>query len=162
MYICVLCYLLFSCLRLDSHYRHPCLFVSPRETRHGSWFPPSALKATTISLTTWLTDIPCEIPLPPTSMNSLFHQPVPGPWMSFLEPSRISGGGVVQLLSHVRFFCDPMDYSPPGSSVHGIFQKRMQRSTRKHWLAYTKLCDGFLGVCICQNRSNCAHEICKA
>ena len=27
-----------------------------------------------------------------------------------------------QLLSCVRLFCDPMDCSPPGSSVHGIFQ----------------------------------------
>ena len=30
-----------------------------------------------------------------------------------------------QLLSHVQFFCDPMDYSPPGSSVHGILQARI-------------------------------------
>ena len=27
---------------------------------------------------------------------------------------------VVQLLSRVQLFCDPMDCSPPGSSVHGI------------------------------------------
>ena len=27
-----------------------------------------------------------------------------------------------QLLSCVRLFCDPMDCTPPGSSVHGIFQ----------------------------------------
>ena len=27
-----------------------------------------------------------------------------------------------QLLGHVQFFCDPMDCSPPGSSVHGILQ----------------------------------------
>ena len=25
-----------------------------------------------------------------------------------------------QLLSRIRLFCDPMDYSPQGSSVHGI------------------------------------------
>ena len=25
----------------------------------------------------------------------------------------------VRLLSHVGFFCDPVDYSPTGSSVHG-------------------------------------------
>ena len=30
-----------------------------------------------------------------------------------------------QLLSHVKLFCNPMDYSPPGSSVHGIFQARI-------------------------------------
>ena len=30
----------------------------------------------------------------------------------------------VQLLSHVRL-CDPMDYSLPGSSIHGSFQARV-------------------------------------
>ena len=30
----------------------------------------------------------------------------------------------LKLLSHVTL-CDPMDYSPPGSSVHGILQVRM-------------------------------------
>ena len=29
------------------------------------------------------------------------------------------------VLSRVQLFCDPMDCSPPGSSVHGIFQARM-------------------------------------
>ena len=29
---------------------------------------------------------------------------------------------IVQLLSHVRLFFDPIDYSPPGASVHGISQ----------------------------------------
>ena len=29
------------------------------------------------------------------------------------------------LFSHVQFFCDPMDCSPPGSSVHWISQARM-------------------------------------
>ena len=32
---------------------------------------------------------------------------------------------VVWLLSHVHLFCDPMDCSPPGSSVHGISQARI-------------------------------------
>ena len=32
---------------------------------------------------------------------------------------------VVQSLSHVQLFCDPMDYSPPGSSVHGISWERI-------------------------------------
>ena len=31
----------------------------------------------------------------------------------------------VQLLSPVQLFCDPMDCSPPGSSVHGISQARI-------------------------------------
>ena len=32
---------------------------------------------------------------------------------------------VVQLLSHVWLFCDPIVCSPPGSSVHGISQPRL-------------------------------------
>ena len=32
---------------------------------------------------------------------------------------------VVSSLSHVWLFCDSMDCSPPGSSVHGIFQARI-------------------------------------
>ena len=31
----------------------------------------------------------------------------------------------VMSLSHVQLFCDPMDCSLPGSSVHGIFQARV-------------------------------------
>ena len=31
----------------------------------------------------------------------------------------------VCVLSHVLLFCNPMDCSPPGSSVHGIFQARI-------------------------------------
>ena len=32
---------------------------------------------------------------------------------------------VVQLLSRVLVFCDPTDYSLPGSFVHGILQARV-------------------------------------
>ena len=32
---------------------------------------------------------------------------------------------VVYLLNHVQLFCDPMDRSPPGSSLHGISQARI-------------------------------------
>ena len=32
---------------------------------------------------------------------------------------------VVQSLSHVQLFCDPMDCSKPGSSVHGILQAKI-------------------------------------
>ena len=32
---------------------------------------------------------------------------------------------IVQSLSHVQLFSDPMDCSPPGSSVHGNFQARL-------------------------------------
>ena len=34
-------------------------------------------------------------------------------------------GGIVYSLSCVKPFCDPMDCSPPGSSVHGISQARI-------------------------------------
>ena len=36
--------------------------------------------------------------------------------------SVISRNFAVYLLGSVRLFCDPTDCSPPGSSVHGIFQ----------------------------------------
>ena len=36
-----------------------------------------------------------------------------------------NGIPAVQPLSGVRLFCEPMDCSPPGSSVHGISQARM-------------------------------------
>ena len=32
---------------------------------------------------------------------------------------------VVQLLSLIQLFCNPMDCSPPGSSIHGISQARI-------------------------------------
>ena len=34
----------------------------------------------------------------------------------------------VKLLSHVQLFVTPMDYSLPGSSIHGIFQARILES----------------------------------
>ena len=36
----------------------------------------------------------------------------------------LSSVAVVQPLSRVQLFCDPVDCSPPGSSVHGISQAR--------------------------------------
>ena len=33
--------------------------------------------------------------------------------------------GVVESLNHVQLFCNPMDCSPPGSSVHGILQTKV-------------------------------------
>ena len=54
-------------------------------------------------------------------------------WIKSLQPyywskqvSRPSPDSlVVQLLSRVWLFCDPMDCSPPGFSVHGISQARI-------------------------------------
>ena len=42
----------------------------------------------------------------------------------------VTSAHAVQLLSCVRLFCDPMDYSPPASSVHGISQ-----TTILEWVA---------------------------
>ena len=50
----------------------------------------------------------------------VWSQPVQTELMSFLLAHFITVV-VVQLLSHVRLFCDPMGCIPPGSSVHGIF-----------------------------------------
>ena len=38
---------------------------------------------------------------------------------------------VVESLSHVQVFCDPIDHSLPGSSVHGISQVRVLE-----WLSF--------------------------
>ena len=43
-------------------------------------------------------------------------------WLNHLEYKIIVA---VQSLSHVQLFCDPMDCSLPGSSVHGISQARI-------------------------------------
>ena len=40
------------------------------------------------------------------------------------QVSRASAGEYAKSLSRVRL-CDPIDGSPPGSSVHGIFQARV-------------------------------------
>ena len=42
-----------------------------------------------------------------------------------ISHSSLSFALAVQSLSHVQHFCDSMDCSPPGSSVHGISQARI-------------------------------------
>ena len=44
-------------------------------------------------------------------------------WIHFCRKSSITL--VVQLLSYVQLFCNPMDCSPPGSPVHEILQARI-------------------------------------
>ena len=39
------------------------------------------------------------------------------------SPHSWGNGCYAQSVSHVQLFCNPMDCSPPGSSVHGIFQE---------------------------------------
>ena len=43
---------------------------------------------------------------------------------------------VLKSFSHVRL-CDPMDYSPPGSSVYGLLQARIPE-----WVATVSFCRG--------------------
>ena len=44
---------------------------------------------------------------------------------SYLEPSIISWVDMCSVTQLYLTLCDPMDYSPPGSSAHGIFQVRI-------------------------------------
>ena len=48
----------------------------------------------------------------------------PACWNNFIYMC-VCGGGGVQLLQSCPTLCDPMDCSPPGSSIHGIFQARI-------------------------------------
>ena len=54
-------------------------------------------------------------------MTSHWSPPRP----KYITFSRVLPVVLVQLLSCVQLFCDPMDCSPPGSSVHGISQARI-------------------------------------
>ena len=45
--------------------------------------------------------------------------------LSVKVASNIQSNVYAQLLGRVQLFCNPMDCSPPGSSVHGIFQARI-------------------------------------
>ena len=56
---------------------------------------------------------------------------------------------VIQLLSHVQdSFCDPMDYNPPGSPVHGIFQTRILEWVASSFLGGIFLTQGS-NLCLC-------------
>ena len=45
--------------------------------------------------------------------------------LSFLFCTKYTGMSEWKLLSYVQLFCNSMECSPPGSSVHGIFQARI-------------------------------------
>ena len=62
---------------------------------------------------------PGRVTIAPTSAPlSLFFKVI-------ISHSSLSFALAVQSLSHVQHFCDSMDCSPPGSSVHGISQARI-------------------------------------
>ena len=60
---------------------------------------------------------------------------------------------VVQSLSRVQLFCDPMDCSPPGFSVHGVSQARIlewvaicfsrESSPPRDWICVSHFAAGF-------------------
>ena len=60
-----------------------------------------------------------ELPDRPVGQGSCLENKRP------LSPAMWLHNSAVQSLSRVCLFLDPMDYSTPGSSVHGIFQTRI-------------------------------------
>ena len=70
----------------------------------------------------------------PMMIALIFHWILISSWLPFLLSPRnpncccnfiFSNTTESLSLSCVQFFCDPMDYHPPGSSVHGISQARI-------------------------------------
>ena len=60
-----------------------------------------------------------------SAVSSLESRPCPFR-SSGMFPPQLQGAVVVVLVTQLSpTLCDPMDYSPPGSSVHGIFQARI-------------------------------------
>ena len=59
------------------------------------------------------------------------HEP---PWLqldtSHLSPNLSVRASRMHFCCHIQLFCNPMDCSPPHSSIHGIFQARILK-----WLA---------------------------
>ena len=61
-------------------------------------------------------------------------------WINHRSPPSSCVYVFVLSLSHILLFCNPMNCSPPGSSVHGISQARIQEwvaisfSRRSSWL----------------------------
>ena len=76
----------------------------------------------------------CDTSAPSPKSSSFYESflPLPiGPCFSLQQTvSVVLSFVVIWLLRHVQLFWDPMDYSPPGSSVHGILQARILE-----WLA---------------------------
>ena len=72
-------------------------------------------------------------------------------WIKNIRASSFNNAifyGVVCVLSCVRLFCDPMDCSLLGSSVHGILQARIQKWVaisffRSSWPMSPALAGGF-------------------
>ena len=53
------------------------------------------------------------------------YKDIKNPWYIYTVKNCVCGCGWVHSLSHVQLtLCNPMDYNPPRSSVHGVFQAR--------------------------------------
>ena len=81
----------------------------------GSIWPRAFTRVSCIGITT-------EPPGKPSVSNSSRHND--------METTKNTGDDKLLLLllsffSRVQLFCDPMDYSPPGFPIHGIFQARI-------------------------------------
>ena len=61
---------------------------------------------------------------------------------------------VVWSLSRVRLFCDPMDCSPPGCSVHGISQARILE-----WVAFSGNLGSRRPSCLPSCDGSCLHHL---
>ena len=141
--------LVYYCSLLLSHFSHVRLCATPQTAAHQA--PPSlgfsrqkhwsgppfpspmheSEKSEVAQSCLTLSD-PMVCSLPGSSVHGIFQArvlewvPLPSPivpWLVtfFLFLSFV----VVQSLSHIRLFCDLMYCSPPGSSVHGIFQAKI-------------------------------------
>ena len=109
--------------------------------------------------------------LHPPKLSSCKSRPLccvlPPLWVALWQPSLPHLQGLcpglcvcAQLLSCVHLFCDPMDCSPPSSSVHRIFKARIlkcvaissSRVSSQPRVQTPALADRFLGspcICIC-------------
>ena len=68
----------------------------------------------------------------------------PDPCFPFASHIQLSAyaNKVKMLISHVRLFVTPMDYSQPGSSIHGILQARILERVRHSLLQVIFLTQG--------------------
>ena len=75
----------------------------------------------------WVVMPSCRGSSRPRDRTHVFYMSCLGRWVLYDQHHRL-----YYVLSHVLLFCDPVNCSPPGSSVHGIFQARILK-----WIAYT-------------------------
>ena len=75
----------------------------------------------------WVTECSIRVAIQPClspGLDELGEEEAPAKVTVSSSPLHPHSSAVVKSLSRVRLFCDPMDCSPPGSSIHGISQAR--------------------------------------